>query len=311
MAVDMNALKSMLNKGGGAGGSADLMNSPYRNLGIAAVVGIAFIVAFVFLFYLPYREENAKHEAELKQREKMQNEFGSIDSQAKNIQNKLSKSKEYYADVLTYFGNSQDLRDLYQSVSLVAGRNNMIVFNIKQIPIPEADDAKKKKGKKGKNDDAKDDSKDDSKKDAKKEEKKDEKKDAKAKDGKEAKPEKKIIDEIRVSLELKGTFPNYLNFKQALSEAPLLLSIHSELVKTEETKKEKDAAATPANRDIIFVTLELSSYAINKDEYFKALESYEKDQNAPVVEEQSPEEQSTEDGKEKDTTETKDAHNDE
>jgi hypothetical protein len=262
--MDINVLlNGLLKKGGGRSG---VMESPYRSIILAAVVIVLFILAFVFLFYLPRQEENARREKELQERQAMEKNIGSLKNQSGKLKKNLNKSRGYYDTVLSYFGNSEDLRDLYQSVSLLASRHNMLVVNIKEIPVPVAA-VDKEKGKKKK---------------AKKEEKP--KAAAKKKGDGAEKTAPKIVKEIRVKLELKGKFPHYMAFKKALSEAPLLLSIHTEKVKVED-EVDKKQGSTPESRGNMSVTLELSSYAIDKAAYQKTLDSYEEEQKVEAKKE--------------------------
>lgn len=214
--------------GGGAAFAKNAMAGfpieAYKYALIILAIVLAISGAYIYMVYMPLREENMKKTEELNKAIEMKNQLSVLDSQIKTLKSKLDKSKEEYVESLAHFGNSEDLGALYQTVSTLAAKYNMVVLNVKDVPIPpeKPQPAAKKADK-----------------------------DA------PPPPKKPAIEvkEIKVDIELKGHYGEYMQFKQDLALAAILLKINSESIMVKDSKTDQGN---------IYIKLNLSTYAIDK-----------------------------------------------
>jgi Tfp pilus assembly protein PilO len=268
MAIDINfgMMKNLLNKNGGAGSTINkemLLKQimPFRNAIIFLGVTIFIFASYFKIYYAPMRDENMKKRAEIARLSDLKSKTTTLETQIASLKKKLTASKEQYLESLSHFGNSEDLGDLYQSVSTLAAKYDLIVLNIKEVPLkaatPAAPTTKAAAAvapsvdKDGKPTAAP--------KDAAAPAASAAKKDAKSKDSNASK-----VKEVPVQVELKGKYFAYVQFKEDLAVAEMLLKINSENIKV---KNDKDDPGS------IYVTLNLSTYAIDKKPFEQAIEN--------------------------------------
>lgn len=214
--------------------------APYKNLIIAAVIFILILAAVVFFFIKPYYQERAKKERTLEKKIEMQTDMNNLENQEVVLERKLVKSQEKYQEILRLFENTANVKELYRSISNVAKDNDLLVLNIKEVE-KKAEKPVKKKKKKKKN-----------------------KKDKEVKD-KNALPDH--VTQIDVSVDLTGGFASYMAFKKDLAKIRPLLSIRNEKISMDRAKGSVGG---------IRISLKLSTYAIDKTSYQKALKGFQK-----------------------------------
>lgn len=246
MAVDLNVdmgdlMKKLMNKNGkgqsvanvsaAGGGSAMEKIMFYKYIILAGFVVMLCAVYFFLNIYASATKENMEKEAKLTELLKKKEELVQLKQRADTIKNTLSKSKERYLEELSHFGNSEDLGELYQSVSKLATKYNLIVLNIKEVEPPKVTP---KKGK----------------------------------DGKEIVEPKKLVSakEIKVDVELKGAYNEYMLFKEDLSIAEMLLNVNTENIKV---------GKSTIDKNLIYAKLNLSTYAIDKTSFQEVMPANE------------------------------------
>ncbi len=206
-----------------------------RDVIIAVIFILSVSVAYVFMYYLPRQEAIEQKIEKLKEVTEKESQIPSLTDQISNRGQFLEESKERYAKILTYFDKSEELEDLYKSVSDLAISHKLAVINIhakekpKEKPKPVAAPVT-------------------------------------AADGTVTTPppppEKKYKDNL-VYIELDGKYNNYMKFKDALLGVKQLLTIHNESV---EVIKDKSSSIS------VKVKINLSTYTIDKEDYKKAIE---------------------------------------
>jgi len=231
MAVDLNLdigslLKKLMGDGSLNNTNNQSISDKIRNYKYTIILCLIIIVlagSFYNFVYIPLVDSNLEKQKVVEELLKKQSEIPKLKAQATKIKKNLSSSRKQYLEELAHFGNSEDLGELYQSISTIASKYNMLVLNIKEIqetvtnqPIPTDKD------KKAKND----------------------------------KQNQMKAKEVKVSVELKGRYNEYMLFKEDLAIAEILLTINSESVKVGSGKSE--------DKGIIFATLNLTTYAIDK-----------------------------------------------
>lgn len=252
MALDINNMGSIVKGFTNKHGGGAVLLAPYKAALIIFIVIIIVAAGYFTVVYQPLKEKNLKKKEELAKIVEMQKQLPVLDKQLADLKLKLDKSKEQYLESLSHFGNSEDLGGLYQTVSTLATKYGLVVLNVKEIPaVVEKVKAKPLDGKAAKGDAKKEgDKKEGVKKDA-------DKKDAAKKDAAPAAPKKPAIEvkEIKVEVELKGHYGEYIKFKEDLSLAEILLKINTESIMVKDEKVDKGS---------IYVKLNLSTYAIDK-----------------------------------------------
>ncbi len=280
MAINMNLdLGSMMKGMSGKGSNLSTAGliakmQPFKKSIILFLVTIVIFSIYFSAYYLPMRKENLKKIAEIQKLNDMEKQSVELTGKIGTLRKKLGDSKEEYIQSLSHFGNSEDLGELYQSISTLAAKYDIVVMNIKEVP-PVEDKSKKKEAK---SDDAKSkDKKAGDKKDAKKDDKKTDEKKADSKKDSNKKVAAKVdetpktpVKEILVAVELKGQYGQYIKFKEDLAIAEMLLKINSETLKVKSDKAEPGK---------IYVELNLSTYAIDKKPFQKVIDENESKKN--------------------------------
>ena len=246
MAVDLNIdvgtiIQGFLAKKSG-GVATDNTKNPSQNSQLEAykyaliMLSAVLVMSGIYIFtiYIPMRQANSKKTEELNKAIEMQNQLSILDNQIITLKKKLDKSREEYLESLSHFGNSEDLGALYQTVSTLAAKYNMVVLNVKDVPIPPEKPQPAAKGAAasatGTNKTPKDAA------------------------PAEKKPEIEV-KEVKVNIELKGHYGEYMKFKEDLALAAILLKINSESIMVKDE---------PGEQGSIYIKLNLSTYAIDK-----------------------------------------------
>lgn len=158
---------------------------PYKKPLMIGAAVLLFFAAFMAGVYSPYSTMLSGKKTELLDKQDKQAELLRMDSEARKLEEDLVASKEYYTDLLDYFGDNEDLGYLYESVSSLAMVNHLLVLNVKEAGSSQARQLK--------ND--------------------------------------VVIRENQVEVELKGSYLDYMSFKQALAQEKALINIFSENIK--------------------------------------------------------------------------------
>lgn len=235
MAIDLNAdlgdiIKGLMSKKesnlteAGAKQSSNIGAKilPFKNSIILFVVAALSFVAYIEYYQKPITKEIEANKTEIKRLEDLKQKTLDLQKKITYLKSKLSKSRQKYIESLSHFGNSEDLGELYQSISILANKYDMVVLNIKEIPAPPAPAPKK------------------------------------------GEPlvvpdkNKPQVSEIIVEVELKGKYAHYIKFKEDLAIAEMLLKVNKENLRVKSTKDEQGN---------IFVSLNLSTYAIDKSQF--------------------------------------------
>ncbi|MCE3232255.1 MAG: hypothetical protein K0R98_512 [Rickettsiaceae bacterium] len=259
MAIDLNldmgaVFKNLMNKNkGGTGSNIDIMTKikPFRNALLLLAITLTVFAAYFKMYYVPMRDENKKKSDEIARLIDLKNKTVELEGKIATLKKRLTESKEHYLESLSHFGNSEDLGALYQSVSTLASKYDLVVLNIKEValkatPAPAAATptiASPSVGKDGKPIAA-----------------------VKPKDKKSKAAENPAskVKEVQVQVEIKGKYFSYVKFKEDLAIAEMLLKVNSENIKVKNDKEDPGS---------IYVTLNLSTYAIDKKPFEQAMEA--------------------------------------
>lgn len=207
--VDMGELvQSLLKKNNGAGGSSPLDKIlPFKNAILLLTASVAVSAIYAKYYWEPMKEKNLKTSEEINRLVDMRKQTEDLEKKIANLKKNLSASKEQYLESLSHFGNSEDLGELYRSISILATKYDLIVLNIKELPPAPPPEPKK---------------------------------DANGKIiVEQVDPNKIQVKEVKVEAELKGKYNNYIKFKEDLAVAEMLLKVNSENIVVKNTKEEQ------------------------------------------------------------------------
>ena len=173
-------------------------------------IGFGSIVFFLIIYYAVLNPIVNKKKIQIDDMFKKQEEIAQISKELKSFKAKIKKLRPEYESYSTLFHSKAEVEGLYQSLSVYAGENNLVISKIqkgapkpitKAAAIATSSDKKKKKKKK-------------SKKNA------------------DVKVKKNIAYyKIPVNFQIKGNFLGYIKFKRAVAMSRKMLNFDKESIK--------------------------------------------------------------------------------
>ena len=171
-------------------------------------IGFGSVVFFLIIYYAILNPIVNKKKLQIDDMFNKQTEIDTFNQEIKSYKSKIKKLTPEYEDYSTLFHSKAEVEGLYQTLSVYAGQNNLVISKIKKgkpTPITKAaviaQTSKKKKKKKK------------------------EKKNA-------AKVKKNIAYyKIPVNFQIKGNFLGYIKFKRAVAMSQKMLNFDKESVK--------------------------------------------------------------------------------
>ena len=169
-------------------------------------IGFGSVVFFLIIYYAILNPIVNKKKLQIDDMFNKQTEIDTFNQEIKSYKSKIKKLTPEYEDYSTLFHSKAEVEGLYQTLSVYAGQNNLVISKIKKgkpIPITKAAViAKTSKNKKKK-----------------------EKKNA-------TKVKKNIAYyKIPVNFQIKGNFLGYIKFKRAVAMSQKMLNFDKESVK--------------------------------------------------------------------------------
>ena len=169
-------------------------------------IGFGSVVFFLIIYYAILNPIVNKKKLQIDDMFNKQTEIDTFNQEIKSYKSKIKKLTPEYADYSTLFHSKAEVEGLYQTLSVYAGQNNLVISKIKKgkpIPITKAAVIAKTSKKK----------------------KKKEKKNA-------VKVKKNIAYyKIPVNFQIKGNFLGYIKFKRAVAMSQKMLNFDKESVK--------------------------------------------------------------------------------
>ena len=169
-------------------------------------IGFGSVVFFLIIYYAILNPIVNKKKLQIDDMFNKQTEIDTFNQEIKSYKSKIKKLTPEYENYSTLFHSKAEVEGLYQTLSVYAGQNNLVISKIKKgkpIPITKAAVIAKTSKKK----------------------KKKEKKNA-------AKVKKNIAYyKIPVNFQIKGNFLGYIKFKRAVAMSQKMLNFDKESVK--------------------------------------------------------------------------------
>ena len=171
-------------------------------------IGFGSVVFFLIIYYAILNPIVNKKKLQIDDMFNKQTEIDTFNQEIKSYKSKIKKLTPEYEDYSTLFHSKAEVEGLYQTLSVYAGQNNLVISKIKKgkpTPITKAAVIAKTSKKKKK--------------------KKKAKKNA-------AKVKKNIAYyKIPVNFQIKGNFLGYIKFKRAIAMSQKMLNFDKESVK--------------------------------------------------------------------------------
>ena len=171
-------------------------------------IGFGSVVFFLIIYYAILNPIVNKKKLQIDDMFNKQTEIDTFNQEIKSYKSKIKKLTPEYENYSTLFHSKAEVEGLYQTLSVYAGQNNLVISKIKKgkpTPITKAaviakTSKKKKKKKKGKKN--------------------------------AAKVKKNIAYyKIPVNFQIKGNFLGYIKFKRAVAMSQKMLNFDKESVK--------------------------------------------------------------------------------
>ena len=176
-------------------------------------IGVGAVVIFLIIYYAVLNPIVNKKKTQLDDMNKKKQETTELIQKIKSKQKKINKLKPRYEQYSTLFHSKAEVEGLYNTLSVFAGENDLVISKIekkeiKQVTKAAALESVTKKSKK----------------------KKKKKKKKRGKKGDEIKKENVAYYTIPVDFEITGNFIGYIKFKRALSLSQKMLNFDKESI---------------------------------------------------------------------------------
>ena len=174
-------------------------------------IGAGAVIIFLIIYYAVLNPIVNKKKTQLDDMNKKKQETTELIQKIKSKQKKINKLKPRYEEYSTLFHSKAEVEGLYNTLSVFAGENDLVISKIekkeiKQVTKAAALESVTKKSKKKK------------------------KKKKRGKKGDEIKKENVAYYTIPVDFEITGNFIGYIKFKRALSLSQKMLNFDKESI---------------------------------------------------------------------------------
>ena len=175
-------------------------------------IGAGAVIIFLIIYYAVLNPIVNKKKTQLDDMNKKKQETTELIQKIKSKQKKINKLKPRYEQYSTLFHSKAEVEGLYNTLSVFAGENDLVISKIEKKEIKQVTKAAALESV------------------TKKSKKKKKKKKKRGKKGDEIKKENVAYYTIPVDFEITGNFIGYIKFKRALSLSQKMLNFDNELI---------------------------------------------------------------------------------
>ena len=175
-------------------------------------IGAGAVIIFLIIYYAVLNPIVNKKKTQLDDMNKKKQETTELIQKIKSKQKKINKLKPRYEQYSTLFHSKAEVEGLYNTLSVFAGENDLVISKIEKKEIKQVTKAAELESV------------------SKKSKKKMKKKKKKGKKGDEIKKENVAYYTIPVDFEITGNFIGYIKFKRALSLSQKMLNFDKESI---------------------------------------------------------------------------------
>ncbi len=175
-------------------------------------IGAGAVIIFLIIYYAVLNPIVKKKKIQLDDMNKKKQETTELIQKIKSKQKKINKLKPRYEQYSTLFHSKAEVEGLYNTLSVFAGENDLVISKIEKKEIKQVTKAAALESV------------------TKKSKKKKKKKKKRGKKGDEIKKENVAYYTIPVDFEITGNFIGYIKFKRALSLSQKMLNFDNESI---------------------------------------------------------------------------------
>ena len=175
-------------------------------------IGAGAVIIFLIIYYAVLNPIVDKKKTQLDDMNKKKQETTELIQKIKSKQKKINKLKPRYEQYSTLFHSKAEVEGLYNTLSVFAGENDLVISKIEKKEIKQVTKAAALESV------------------TKKSKKKKKKKKKRGKKGDEIKKENVAYYTIPVDFEITGNFIGYIKFKRALSLSQKMLNFDKESI---------------------------------------------------------------------------------
>ena len=197
-------------------------------------IGAGAVIIFLIIYYAVLNPIVNKKKTQLDDMNKKKQETTELIQKIKSKQKKINKLKPRYEQYSTLFHSKAEVEGLYNTLSVFAGENDLVISKIEKKEIKQVTKAAALESV------------------SKKSKKKKKKKKKRGKKGDEIKKENVAYYTIPVDFEITGNFIGYIKFKRALSLSQKMLNFDKESI---EVVKGDSTGAIKVNGSLTIVGL--------------------------------------------------------
>ena len=189
-----------------------LLKSADKKTLIKIGIGVGAVIIFLIIYYAVLNPIVDKKKKQLDDMNKKKQETAELIQKIKSKQKKINKLKPRYEEYSTLFHSKAEVEGLYNTLSVFAGENDLVISKIEKKEIKQVTKAAALESV------------------TKKSKKKKKKKKKRGKKGDEIKKENVAYYTIPVDFEITGNFIGYIKFKRALSLSQKMLNFDKESI---------------------------------------------------------------------------------
>ena len=189
-----------------------LLKSADKKTLIKIGIGVGAVIIFLIIYYAVLNPIVNKKKKQLDDMNKKKQETTELIQKIKSKQKKINKLKPRYEQYSTLFHSKAEVEGLYNTLSVFAGENDLVISKIEKKEIKQVTKAAALESV------------------TKKSKKKKKKKKKRGKKGDEIKKENVAYYTIPVDFEITGNFIGYIKFKTALSLSQKMLNFDKESI---------------------------------------------------------------------------------
>ena len=189
-----------------------LLKSADKKTLIKIGIGVGAVIIFLIIYYAVLNPIVNKKKKQLDDMNKKKQETTELIQKIKSKQKKIDKLKPRYEQYSTLFHSKAEVEGLYNTLSVFAGENDLVISKIEKKEIQQITKAAALESV------------------TKKSKKKKKKKKKRGKKGDEIKKENVAYYTIPVDFEITGNFIGYIKFKRALSLSQKMLNFDKESI---------------------------------------------------------------------------------
>jgi len=175
-------------------------------------IGVGAVIVFLIIYYAVLNPIVNKKKVQIDDMNKKKQETTELIQKIKSKQKKINKLKPRYEQYSTLFHSKAEVEGLYNTLSVFAGENDLVISKIEKKEIKQVTKAAALESV------------------TKKSKKKKKKKKKRGKKGDEIKKENVAYYTIPVDFEITGNFIGYIKFKRALSLSQKMLNFDKESI---------------------------------------------------------------------------------